>query len=125
MKKQQANPSDEIIYVGMTGKFDVNGKLSQETSLKKRVYRTIPYNFTRNKTGLDYFQYGANASTDAEIRKLAPGKRYKNCVELSDLLIDCFIVDRNGLDAPAFLEAAILQAYLLNYSKLPAANNAF
>ena len=124
MKRKPENPCDEIVYVGMTGKFDNFGKLPQGLGLAKMVYRIIPYSFTAVKSGNDLFEFGPNADLK-HLMELSPNARYSNQINLADLTVDCFTVDRQGFDAPAFLEAAILQAYLLSFNRLPPANNAF
>ena len=50
------------------------------------------------------------------------GEKY---ISLTELQIDCFVVDKCEFDAPASLESLILQAYLMCYKNLPLANNAF
>ena len=125
MRQQPVNLCDEIVYVGMTGKFNNYGKLPPGSGLDKRVYRVFPYTFTKVNGGPDLFEIGPNANSYRELMKLTRNARYSNQINLADLVFDCFTVDRKGFDAPAFLEAAILQAYLLNFKRLPAANNAF
>ena len=125
MKQLQTNFSDGILYVGMTGKFNNAGKIPPGLGLANRVYRVMPYSFTVDSTGCRYFEYGPKASSVKGVLQLKPSDRYSSKIEMTKLLVDCFTVDRNGLDAPAFLEAVILQAYLLSNKKLPAANNSF
>jgi len=109
-KNPTADFSDQIVYVGMTGKFNKNGDKKQKNfGLKQMVNRKTPYRFSKNG-GSEFFEFGQNYSTR---------------IDLNDLVIDCFTFDPAGLDAPAFLEAAILQLYLLNFRKLPAANKEF
>ena len=124
MRQQPVNPCDKIVYVGMIGKFVYPYKFSQARSLRDIVNRIVPYSFDKiNNPHL--FEFGPNAKSPEGLAQLNPGARYSNSIALADLVFDCFTVGRQGFDAPAFLEAAILQAYLLEFKRLPAANNAF
>jgi hypothetical protein len=121
----QTGPSDKLIYVGMTGKFSPDGRLGVTEGLSGRWQRTMPYCFTRTGDYANHFEFAPRAKSVKGLAKLQRDKRYDKRVPLDTLYIDCFIVNRKGLAAPAFLEAVILQFYLQSHGKLPEANNAF
>lgn len=97
----------DLIYVGKAGTFK-KGKLVGNL-INKTNNRKVPYEFTKK----DEFAYNLN---------LKGGEKY---ISLTELEIDCFVVDKCEFDAPASLESLILQAYLMCYKNLPLANNAF
>ena len=97
----------DLIYAGKAGTFK-KGKLVGGL-INNRIHRKVPYRFTDKNE----FEYNV---------KSKGGAKY---VPLTDLLIDCFVVDKCEFDAPASLEAVILQAHLMCYKNLPLANNAF
>lgn len=114
----------EILYVGMTGKFKRDGLLPKNGGLKAREVRTSPYCFTNSGPYKDYFEFAPKVSVE-DLNKIQDADRYGERCKLVDLEIDCFLVERSGDNAPAFLEAFILQVYLKCFKKLPKANNAF
>lgn len=97
----------DLIYAGKAGTFK-KGKLVGGL-INNRIHRKVPYRFTDKNE----FEYNV---------KSKGGAKY---VPLTDLLIDCFVVDKCEFDAPASLEAVILQAHLMCCKNLPLANNAF
>jgi len=99
--------TNDLIYVGKAGTFK-KGKLVGNL-IDGTNNRRFPYRFTKKNE----FAYNFNS------------KRGVKYIPLTDLLIDCFVVDKCEFDAPASLESVILQAHLMCYKNLPLANNAF
>ncbi len=115
----------EVLYIGMTGKFDKSGNLQVGSGLSGRSARTVPYCFSMNGPFADHFEFNAKTNNPEKIKKVEIGERYNKRVPLKDLYIDCFIVSREGRVAPSFLEATLLQLHLEQFNCLPVANNAF
>lgn len=111
----EREPNGKLLYVGMTGKFTTLGQLSPKQGLHDRKARWDPYRFQES-----LFEFGfIKDKNDPNARN------YKYSKPLKTLRIDCFIVNREGIAAPAFLEAILLQAHLEQFKKLPQGNNAF
>jgi hypothetical protein len=118
------NEIGEILYVGMTGRIDQKGNLTGP-GLEGRKNRITPYCFTKEGKYQDHFEYSPVYTDSDKLKNLPLQGRYKKRCPFREICIDCFIVDRNGTAAPAFLEALILQIYLMCKNKLPEANNSF
>lgn len=119
--KQICSEGDQVIYIGMTGKISPDGSMSGKQSLSHRKTRWNPYRFDEvdNK-----FNYGP-AYEKNESKNSVPKNGYKKSIDIEQITIDCFIFDRNEKFAPTFIESLLIQCYLLQYGKLPPANNSF
>ena len=122
------NP-DQVIYIGMTGKFkrESDGAAvldDNKNGFRSRATRYHPYSFTREGTYKDHFEF-APLHPLAEIKEAPPKERYAEHFPIKDLSIDCFVLGRESRIAPAFLEALLLQYYIEFEGRLPVANNAF
>lgn len=112
---------DQVIYIGMTGKFETNGNFKGKQGLSHRKTRWNPYRFDDLE---NMFQYRPNYER-FESKNSAPKEGYEKNIDIDQIEIDCFIFERNEKLAPTFLESLLLQSYLLQYEKLPPANNSF
>jgi hypothetical protein len=108
-----------VLYIGMTGKFKNGEKMSANQGLKGRRNRWTPYRFTEMA-----FLYDPKYEK-CESRNKQPNNGYANSVAINEIRVDCFVYDTDCRMAPAFLEALLLQGYLMQYGGLPKANNEF
>lgn len=111
---------EEVLYIGMTGKFSQAGVLSSSTGLKHRVTRWTPYCF--DKTA-NTFCFGPLPVQGNNSLKKQQAAGYRHNVSISQIRVDCFEYFDTHKMAPAFLESLLLQGYLMEYGILPAANN--
>ena len=112
--------SRRVVYIGMTGKLNQNGKYKGKQEFKNRFGRYTPYYFDRSKNLFCF---------DPEPGKMN-GKPdgYKKSYPLKQVQIDCFVCNFeviNQLIAPTYLESFLLQAFLLEHGHLPEANQSF
>lgn len=113
----QISPVDEVLYIGMTGKFSQKGKMSGP-GLKGRKNRWTPYLFDETA---DVFSFGPRYAK-GEKRDKAPKKGYSHSIVIANIRIDCFEYSTTHKMAPAFLEALLLQGFLMQHGCLPRAN---
>ena len=122
---------DNLIYVGMTGKFK-RGKekvIFNSGTFDKRKGRWTPYRFCESvKDGEKNrfeFRYGPEESTVKEQSKRKyEVEAYKVSISYSELKIHCFHISDNHRDyTPELLEKKILTMYLKSSGNLPPANN--
>jgi hypothetical protein len=110
-----------VIYIGMTGKFDKKGRMRSTQGLKGRANRWTPYRFDNKNNCFSYDPLYVKG----ESRNDPPKNGYKQKIDINNVIVSCFIYDTNKKMAPAFLESLLLQAFLMQYDRLPAANNEF
>ena len=110
---------DSILYVGMSGKVSNDGEFNGSQTLAKRRYRWNPYRFLGEVFEFDP-QYEQGESRDRP-----PRAGYRHQFDLESIVTDCFCSEDFSTPVPAFLEAEILQMYLINKQVLPPANNKF
>ena len=129
--KNDDSSLDNLIYVGMTGKFK-RGKekaIFNSRTFDERDYRYTPYRFCESiKDGDNRFEfrYGPKGKNGGEQSKI---KYQHNAYEVgicySKLKIHCFHVSDNQKEnyTPELLEKEILTKYLKSSGNLPPANN--
>ena len=112
---------DQLVYIGMTGKFETNGNFKGKQGLSHRKTRWNPYRFDYLNNMFKYRpKYERFESKDS-----APKNGYEKNISIDQIQIDCFIFERDEKFAPTFLESLLLQSYLMQYERLPPANNSF
>ena len=130
--KNDGNSLDNLIYVGMTGKFKRVSKeevIFNSGTFDKRKGRWTPYRFCESvKDGEKNrfeFRYGPEESTVKEQSKRKyEVEAYKVSISYSELKIHCFHISDNHRDyTPELLEKKILTMYLKSSGNLPPANN--
>ena len=112
--------SRRVVYIGMTGKLNKNGKFQGTTSFKDRLTRYTPYLFDPTKN-LFCFE-------PEKIKIKGKPVGYKKSYPLKQVQIDCFVCNFEivkQLIAPTYLESFLLQAFLLEHGNLPEANQSF
>jgi hypothetical protein len=130
--KNDDSSLDNLIYVGMTGKFK-RGKekaIFNSVTFDKRSERYTPYRFCESiEDGENQFSFrfgpkGKNQSEQYKIRQKNDAYEEKICY--SKLKIHCFHVSDNHIEyyTPELLEKEILTKYLKSSGNLPPANNA-
>ena len=119
--REICSKKNQVIYIGMTGKISKEGTLSGKQTLFNRKSRWNPYRFDKKN---NEFQYGPSYEKN-ESKNSAPKQGYEKSINIDQIEIDCFIFERNEKLAPTFLESLLLQCYVLQYEKLPPANNSF
>ena len=122
---------DNLIYVGMTGKFKRTnpGAISFNKALfKNRVSRWTPYRFCDSEldNALRYsFRYGPKTSNSDKQSKIKYDlDAYHTTVPYTELEIHCFHINSNHEEyTPILLESFFLTKYLKSNGSLPPANN--
>jgi len=117
----QIGDEDEVIYIGMTGKFSKEGLMSATQGLKHRINRWTPYTFSSDR---DQFSFDP-LYEKGESRNKPPALGYEVNFDIRDIRVECFAFDRDSKVAPSFLEALFLQSFLFEFGRLPAGNNSF
>jgi len=130
--KNDDSSLDNLIYVGMTGKYKRVNKeevVFNSGSFEKRNSRWTPYRFCESVKDGDNrfeFRYGPEESTvKKQSKRKYEVKAYKVSVSYSELKIHCFHVSDNHREyyTPELLEKVILTKYLKSSGNLPPANN--
>jgi len=130
--KNDDSSLDNLIYVGMTGKYKRVNKdevVFNSGSFEKRNSRWTPYRFCESVKDGDNrfeFRYGPEESTvKKQSKRKYEVKAYKVSVSYSELKIHCFHVSDNHREyyTPELLEKEILTKYLKGSGNLPPANN--
>ena len=130
--KNDDSSLDNLIYVGMTGKYKRVNKdevVFNSGSFEKRNSRWTPYRFCESVKDGDNrfeFRYGPEESTvKKQSKRKYEVKAYKVSVSYSELKIHCFHVSDNHREyyTPELLEKEILTKYLKSSGNLPPANN--
>ena len=129
--KNSVNTIDNLLYIGMTGKFKrVNSEkiIFNSGSLNKRINRWTPYRFCESiKDGKNRFTFRfgpliKNVNQQYKIRY--DNKSYHSTIKYSDLTIHCFLIsEHNEKYTPELLEKQLLTLYLKEFGDLPPANN--
>ena len=119
--KNDDSSLDNLIYVGMTGKYKRVNKdevVFNSGSFEKRNSRWTPYRFCESVKDGDNrfeFRYGPEESTvKKQSKRKYEVKAYKVSVSYSELKIHCFHVSDNHREyyTPELLEKEILTKYL-------------
>ena len=130
--KNDDSSLDNLIYVGMTGKYKRVNKdevVFNSGSFEKRNSRWTPYRFCESVKDGDNrfeFRYGPEESTvKKQSKRKYEVKAYKVSVSYSEWKIHCFHVSDNHREyyTPELLEKVILTKYLKSSGNLPPANN--
>jgi len=130
--KNDDSSLDNLIYVGMTGKYkrvNEDEVVFNSGSFEKRNSRWTPYRFCESVKDGDNrfeFRYGPEESTvKKQSKRKYEVKAYKVSVSYSELKIHCFHVSDNHREyyTPELLEKEILTKYLKSSGNLPPANN--
>jgi len=131
--KNDDSSLDNLIYVGMTGKFKRVSKDKvnfNSGTFDKRDYRYTPYRFCESVKDDDNirfsFGYGPKGKNGSEQSKIKYKEdSYKVRISYSELKIHCFHISDNFREiyTPELLEKEILTKYLKSSGKLPPANN--
>lgn len=130
--KNDDSSLDNLIYVGMTGKFKRDSKggvVFNSQTFDKRDYRYTPYRFCESiKDGDNRFEfrYGPKGKNGVEQSKIKyQYNAYEKKICYSKLKIHCFHVSDNHREyyTPELLEKEILTKYLKSSGNLPPANN--
>jgi len=121
---------DDLLYIGMTGKFKRNKKneiVFNSGTFDKRKSRWTPYRFCEDeRDGENYFsfKYGPKYKLKEQGRRKYEPDAYRETIEYSKLTIHCFLISANHNDyTPELLEKEMLTKYLKYTGTLPLANN--
>lgn len=122
---------DDLIYVGMTGKFKRVSEcevLFNSGSFDKRKERWTPYRFCESdKDGKNKFsfRYGPlEKNTDKQSKIKYRDNAYKTTIPYNKLMVHCFKISEFSEDyTPGLLEKEILTKYLKSSGNLPPVNN--
>jgi hypothetical protein len=106
---------EKVVYIGMTGKYGQEGFMNG-ANLQSRLTRYTPYSFNPKSNN---FSYGIQCTPSKKISS------YSVSIPAKNLKVSCFTYTEDMRMAPAFLEALLLQGFLMQYGKLPAANQEF
>lgn len=129
--KNDDNSIDNLIYVGMTGKFKRLGEkeiIFNSGTFDKRKKRWTPYRFCEsvkdNKNQFS-FRYGPLEKDVGKQSKIKyQDNAYNTTIPYSKLKIHCFNVSKNHrYYTPELLEKVILTKYLKSSFNLPPSNN--
>ncbi len=122
---------NNLIYIGMTGKFlkNSNGELIfNNASFKSRTKRWTPYRFCENTSDNEmkhYFRYGpkeSKTSLQGQIRYNEDA--YKFSIPYTKIEIHCFHINREHPEyTPVLFESLLLTKFLKSNGVLPPANN--
>lgn len=115
----QTPPPSEVLYIGMTGKFSQAGTMAGP-GLKARKARWMPYRFDET---VEAFCFGPKYAKGENKQKGPPKAGYSKSIPIPNISIDCFKYDTTSRMAPALLESLLLQGYLMQFGRLPLANN--
>ena len=130
--KNDDSSLDNLIYVGMTGKYKRVNKdevVFNSGSFDKRKGRWTPYRFCESvKDGKNQFsfRFGPKESTVAKQSKIKyQDNAYSKTITYSEIKVHCFHVSDNHREyyTPELLEKEILTKYLKSSGNLPPANN--
>ena len=130
--KNDDNSLDNLIYVGMTGKYkrvNEDEVVFNSGSFDKRKGRWTPYRFCESvKDGKNQFsfRFGPKESTVAKQSKIKhQDNAYNKTIPYSEIKVHCFHVSDNHREyyTPELLEKEILTKYLKSSGNLPPANN--
>lgn len=130
--KNDSSSLDNLIYVGMTGKYKRVSKeeiVFNSASFDKRDYRYTPYRFCESVKDVDErfeFRYGPKGENGEEQSKIKYQQdAYEVRMPYSKLKIHCFHISDNHNEpyTPELLEKEILTKYLKSSGNLPPANN--
>ena len=131
--KNDNSSLDNLIYVGMTGKYKRVSKeevVFNSGTFNTRDERYTPYRFCESVKDYDdirfSFRYGPKGKNGSEQSKIKyQDNAYEKTIPYSELKIHCFHVSDNHRDyyTPELLEKEILTKYLKSSGNLPPANN--
>ena len=130
--KNDDSSLDNLIYVGMTGKYkrvNEDEVVFNSGSFDKRKGRWTPYRFCESvKDGKNQFsfRFGPKESTVAKQSKIKhQDNAYNKTIPYSEIKVHCFHVSDNHREyyTPELLEKEILTKYLKSSGNLPPANN--
>jgi hypothetical protein len=130
--KNDDSSLDNLIYVGMTGKYNrVNEDevVFNSGSFDKRKGRWTPYRFCESiEDGENQFsfRFGPKESSVAKQSKIKyQDNAYNKTIPYSEIKVHCFHVSDNHREyyTPELLEKEILTKYLKSSGNLPLANN--
>ncbi len=122
--------SEELIYVGMTGKFKKKvggGYAVNSGKFSERKYRWTPYLFQEVQEDGFSFRYGPRYSnSEIRLENKLELDAYSDSISYDNLRVDFFNfsadVDCNCGYTPSLLEAKLLTEYLIETKSLPPAN---
>ena len=130
--KNNDSSLDNLIYVGMTGKYkrvNEDEVVFNSGSFEKRNLRWTPYRFCESvKDGEHQFscRFGPlESNLDKQSKIKYEENAYMKTIPYSELKIHCFHVSDNHREyyTPELLEKEILTKYLKSSGNLPPANN--
>ena len=125
------NKKNNLIYIGMTGKFSKNesGEIKfNNASFKSRINRWTPYRFCESKMDdeMKYnFRFGPKeANTTLQNKIKYDIDAYQVAIPYSKIEIHCFHINESHPDySPVLFESILLTKYLKAFGNLPPANN--
>ena len=130
--KNDDSSLDNLIYVGMTGKYkrvNEDDVVFNSGSFEKRNSRWTPYRFCESvKDGERRFSFRfgpLESNVDKQSKIKYEENAYMKTIPYSELKIHCFHVSDNHREyyTPELLEKEILTKYLKSSGNLPPANN--
>ena len=130
--KNDDSSLDNLIYVGMTGKYkrvNEDEVVFNSGSFEKRNSRWTPYRFCESvKDGERRFSFRfgpLESNVDKQSKIKYEENAYMKTIPYSELKIHCFHVSDNHREyyTPELLEKEILTKYLKSSGNLPPANN--
>lgn len=121
----------ELIYIGMTGKFQKNSKgllIFNNASFKSRISRWTPYRFCETEKDKEmkfHFRFGPKESkTSLQGQIKYDVDAYQVSIPYTKIEIDCFHINSNHPKyTPVLFESLLLTNYLKTTGELPPANN--
>lgn len=121
----------QLIYIGMTGKFQNNseGKLIfNNASFNSRTKRWTPYRFCETERDNEmkfHFRFAPKESKTSLQGQIKHEKdAYKFAIPYTKIEIHCFKINENHSEySPILLESLLLTKYLKANGELPTANN--
>jgi len=130
--KNDDSSLDNLIYVGMTGKYkrvNEDEVVFNSGTFEKRNLRWTPYRFCESVKDGEHqfsFRFGPLESNVVKQSKIKyQDNAYRKTIPYSELKIHCFHVSDNHREyyTPELLEKEILTKYLKSSGNLPPANN--
>lgn len=127
---ETSSSNDQLIYIGMTGKFKKkkdglctinSGKFSN------RKNRWTPYLFQETHANEFSFKYGPKYNNNSvQLKNRFEEDAYTATISYDDLRVEIFLFSENVEDnfgyTPSLLEAKLLSDYLIKNKTLPPAN---
>jgi hypothetical protein len=131
--KDNSDSSNNLLYIGMTGKFKRNDQGIIELnggSFTGRMSRWTPYRFCQSKKDRNFrytLRYGPKyKNVNIQGKHKYDEDAYSHAVPYNELVIHCFnIPSDHPKYTGSYIESTLLTSYLKDTGTLPPANNSF